>query len=108
MKQAKQHAQAASSYPKAPKRILTSDPALPHPANLLTTEQNDTLKAYQITEQTLTDKQRLQVLAVLQRHEVVLARKKMELGACNLGQHHIDTGTAAPIFCNPHRMPYSH
>lgn len=84
---------------------LGTDENRPQPPCTLTKEQKTECENYRITEPTLTSKQKLQLLAILKKHTELFAKNEYDMGRSTLEEHHIDTGDAYPIACNPHRLP---
>ena len=69
-------------------------------------DEQASFEKYQIREPTLNRKQKKQLLEVLKDNDKVFAKSEYDLGCCNVAEHHIDTGEARPIHCNPHAMPH--
>ena len=98
------HAQAQEKMADRGHRTLRSDPSKPVPFSKLPKEALEELARWNITEATLTDDQKLALMRILQRNAAAFAKDDMDLGCCNVEKCHIDTGTAAPIHCNPYRI----
>jgi transposase InsO family protein len=84
---------------------LGTDPSRTQPKCTLSEEQKKECERYRILEPTMTSEQKLKLLAVLKKHTELFAKTEYDMGNCTLGEHHIDTGDAVPIACNPHRLP---
>ena len=90
----------------APK-TLSSDPHLPQPNEPCTEQEQALFDQWGVQEPTLTRAQKLAVVRVLEKNKEVFAKDSWDLGECKLAKHHIDTGSAAPIHCNPHRLAFA-
>jgi hypothetical protein len=84
---------------------LGTDSTRTVPACQLTKQQKEDCEKFRVCEPTLTTEQKLKLLTVLQDHEEVFAKTSIDIGTCNLGEHHIDTGDAKPIASRPHGVP---
>lgn len=90
------------------KKILTTDASLPKPKQTdvrLTDAEQKELEEYRIVEESLTELQKVQLLAVLKQCQSVIAINDYDLGYCNVAKHRIDTGDHPPISTPPHTMP---
>ena len=90
----------------APK-TLSSDPHLPQPNEPCTEQEQALFDQWGVQEPTLTRAQKLAIVRVLEKNKEVFAKDSWDLGECKLAKHHIDTGSAAPIHCNPHRLAFA-
>jgi hypothetical protein len=86
---------------------LKSDPLLPVPEeDPVDPETLSKFVKYRIVESSLTVAQKRQLLELLVKNEDMFSKSAFDIGLCNKGEHHIDTGDAAPIHCRPHKMSH--
>jgi hypothetical protein len=85
---------------------LRSDSNLPAPPCTLSREELKAAEKYFVKEETLTSAQKRALIKLLQKHDAAFAQNDMDMGEFQGWKHHIDTGDAEPIHCNPHRLAF--
>ena len=89
---------------KKPLCVRTNATIEPIPHTPLPPDLEDKLELFNIVEPNLSLDEKMKLLRLLQKYHQTFAKNEYDLGKCTLEPHHIDTGSAKPISCAPHKM----